>query len=360
MGVGIEQWRARIGRFSGGRSIERIRIDRLTLRSKHSLILNFIVVTFIVLSLCGDVELNPGPRREYAFSDTPYGQPGPAPATAAQDYANASYYASPRYAQNQNIATEYGNDLYRLIDTRLSQLDQKMDRILQQQLSTDRRIADMQTSLKTMSARQDKVEHDLAAANRELYSIRNEHGRTVSRVEAMDRRYIRNNVRVFNLPTDDAKTEPELRQKFVYFVREKLDVDLTGNDINRIYFSGRGRGKHLVVEFVMSQSKRNVMTSLGALRTNHPDCKVSVTDDLTPTELNNRKANLPLYKQLKAKAGPNDRVELRRGDMYVNRVRKSRDDVCALLQISQAITMDHQAVNNPAVAVQYRAHPPNV
>lgn len=338
MGISVQLWRARIGGFSGKRYKERLRIGRITLGSRHGLFTNFIVATMIVLTLCGDIELNPGPDPDPApgqvtqgqneqrnnFSET-YMQP-----VTAQDYA--SYYGALHHAQGLSLAPEYQSSLYQLLDTRLSKIDEKMEKIYKQQLDTDSKITNLQKGMQEIKKRQDNMEQNLEQTKREIQNNNHQTAQTWSRVEALDRRLIQNNIRIFNLKTEDAKTEPEVKEKFIVFAKQYLGVEVSVNEINRTYFSGKGKGKHVVIEFVLRQSKYNIMSSLKNLRTTDPESKFSVCDDLTPFELGNRKAKLPLFKQLKSKAGPNDTVQLRRGDIYVNKVLQSEESANELLR----------------------------
>lgn len=60
---GIDVWRARIGTFAGGHHKKyKETINSLTIHGKHRLGTNFAVILLIVLTLCGDIETNPGPE----------------------------------------------------------------------------------------------------------------------------------------------------------------------------------------------------------------------------------------------------------------------------------------------------------
>ena len=219
-----------------------------------------------------------------------------------------------------------------MIDQRMTKIDNKMEQIFQQQIGTDAKIANVQKALDEMVVRQDQFDGSLGQMAQEIDKLREENAQLSSKVEAIHRKSTLHNIRIFDFPIRDgeANSELDLKAAFQNYAKEKLNLEMELHEINRMYFTGRGRNKHLVVEFVLWQSKRNVMAHLKNLKTTDPRSKVTFCDDLTQRELMNKKANLPMFKQLKARAGPNDVVELRRGDIFINRARQSPQDLHSL------------------------------
>lgn len=329
--------------------------------------MNFIVTTVIIISLCGDVETNPGPGSQDDGQDSRHTDQGPSgshhqmnpnrtvsypnsyqpPGSTpmSQDYPgyfNAMNYSQGQ-AQGQYAYVDQGNSLYQLLDSRLSKIDDKLERVYQHQLGTDSALADIQRTLRSINERQTEIENEMEDTRRDVEEIRHEQSRVIHRLENMERKSIENNIRVFNIPdVNEIKTEAELKQKFVTFVDEKLGVQITARDISNIYHSGRTRGKHVFVELALRETKRSIMSNLKKLKETDPRNEISFCDDLTPLELTNRKSNLPLFKQLRASAGERDRVELRRGELIVNRIRRTPDEARDLLRKVHGPSNDRQ------------------
>lgn len=60
------------------------------------------------------------------------------------------------------------------------------------------------------------------------------------------------------------------------------------------------------------------MRNLKNLKTSLPGSRISFADDLTENESRKKKANMPTYHNLKSHARPEDRVQIRRGYIWVN------------------------------------------
>ena len=85
------------------------------------------------------------------------------------------------------------------------------------------------------------------------------------------------------------------------------------------------------------------MSNLKTLKTSDPASKVSFCNDLTQLELAKKKANMKIFVELKERAGLNDRVEFRRGDIFII---KHPQSLKVLQQIQQQINQDTQQQQN--------------
>ena len=139
-----------------------------------------------------------------------------------------------------------------------------------------------------------------------------------SEIEELKSYSRRQNIRIFGWDGKGAKNEEECKTNFITFAKDYLKLHLEAAEINRAHWIGAGSKKAMIIQFLTWSSKMKVMTNLKNLRTTAPTENISINDDLTKAENEAKKANLPLYKKLKAEAGPGDRIQLRRGSIFVN------------------------------------------
>lgn len=239
----------------------------------------------------------------------------------------AQQYYSPYY--NQATGNDGTHPLQSFMEKKFSELGRKIDQIHNQQKVTDGKIAGLQTSLQGLSQRQNNAETNIEKVQDSVNELRRENDYMRQQVEQLRRSSVQQNIRVFNYPgLDETKTEHDLKIDFLSYLRAKLNLTLEVQEINKVYIAGRRTAKkHLVVEFVWWATKMAVFKNLKNLQTTEPDAKVSFQDDLTHAELQNKKVNLPLLAEARKILTVNDKINLRRGSIFINGKKQSPEDL---------------------------------
>ena len=228
MAIETDLWRARIGGFLGPKVKNRKKLQILVIGGRdHCFLKNVIIIAMIIITLCGDVETNPGPlspRRQiqqnpYQESST-HTSPGHQPsALTGEYYAPQQWYnIGPAQAtlQNQHVASYDNNALYQMIDQRMTKIDNKMEQIFQQQIGTDAKIANVQKALDEMVVRQDQFDGSLGQMELEIDKLRKENAQLSSKVEAIHRKSTLHNIRIFDFPIRDGEANSELDLKAAF------------------------------------------------------------------------------------------------------------------------------------------------
>lgn len=209
--------------------------------------------------------------------------------------------------------------LQKLMETRFNELGKKMDAIFYQQRETDVKIVQMQKSMQDLTTRQKKSEEKVNETQDTVKQLQKDNEQLASKVEWLQKETTLQKIRIFNYPgLEELKTEDALKMNFLEFVKTKLRLNMEIQEINKISVAGKGTKRHIIVHFLFWPSKLNVMRHLRNLKITDPNCPVSFTDDLTHAELQMKRVNLPLLSILKARAGPDQKVTMRRGTIFIN------------------------------------------
>lgn len=292
--IDIELWRARIGTFGGSGLKAYSRISTIDIggvhRHRDTLIACALVV--VLLTLCGDVESNPGPATTVMAGQGQDGTDSP-----------------------QTNTSENHDQLMSV----MRNLGMKMDVMTQNQISLDNKVSNLQHSVTQLQCMQSEFRREITEMSTNMETIRRKQDNMLKEMERERSEKREQNIRVFSFPTKGADTEDGRRAEFIDYCQEKLGITLATEEINRIKISGQGRSQHWVVKLLTWSAKMKIFKNLKNLKISDPDSKISFDDDLTMEELARKKANQPLFKDLKRQAGPHDVVQMRRGEIYVNK-----------------------------------------
>jgi regulator of replication initiation timing len=266
---GIDVWRARIGTFAGGRRKKyRVTINSLTIGGKHSLGTNFAVILLIVLTLCGDIETNPGPQ-----------------------------FTADQQSCGSGISDDQGGILM------MQNVSESMMAITMQDIMME--IKKMRNDLHIY---QREVNNWRENIDTQIHVLQKENTRLSKEVQLLRDRtdncesfQRRKNVVIHGMQENEG-ADPA--QQFKNFLTEGLSMaDIT---VSARWLKGNRDNRPLLVEFNSVDEKRAVLNAMKLKLTK--DSKIRVKNDLPPSWRAARQKLAPFYKDAVEK-GSDVRVE---------------------------------------------------
>ncbi|GFR95244.1 hypothetical protein ElyMa_006269700 [Elysia marginata] len=259
--IAIEQWRAVIGCFAPVEPKKRLTSVSLTVSTQSFKMIFRLVSLSALLIMCGDVELNPGPKANSR------------PTSKQSTLTGGLMIESPRSLRTEPTDT---NEIL----VAIQQLGNRFD-------SVDTKISNIDSNVQEMKAQnvllQDQIK-DLVSANTELKQENDELQKRLKTLEDkmddVEARSRRNNIFVHGLPPDNEHETWDDCEKVVRkMINSHLEIDDASIQIDRAHRlrSNNGTGA-IIVRIAHYKDKENIMKNKKKLK----DTNIHISDDYTP------------------------------------------------------------------------------
>lgn len=178
---------------------------------------------------------------------------------------------------------------------------------------------------------EDNIAKKIDKQDNRIKKLSQENKRLKARIEQLEQKQKKNNVVIFGLGLEEKETKQELLDKCLTTLNLKLGITLKKQDISDVYTFGKAGNKQIVLEFISSLSKREVLFNAKKLK----GTGISVVQDRTKQE---QLKNKILVYHLKEARSRNKKARIHRGRLIVDEEEFSVEDLEIPKEIGEAYT----------------------